>query len=65
MTYAKRSRLAPAFAALCLLIAGCGQKGPLYLPGDRSETETEIPLPGQSEDEEAQQDDDDPVDHPR
>lgn len=25
------------------LLAACGQKGPLYLPGDPSEIQTEIP----------------------
>lgn len=28
---------------LAVLVAGCGQKGPLYLPGDPSEVRTEIP----------------------
>jgi predicted small lipoprotein YifL len=27
----------------CLLVCGCGQKGPLFLPGDRSEVQTELP----------------------
>lgn len=39
----------PVLAACLLLLAGCGQKGPLYLPGDPSEMQTEIPEiePGQ------------------
>jgi predicted small lipoprotein YifL len=28
---------------VALLLSGCGQKGPLYLPGDPSEVQTEIP----------------------
>jgi predicted small lipoprotein YifL len=27
----------------CLLVYGCGQKGPLFLPGDRSQMQTEVP----------------------
>jgi predicted small lipoprotein YifL len=30
-------------AALALLLAGCGQKGPLYLPDDASATSTDTP----------------------
>lgn len=30
-------------AAIALMLAACGQKGPLYLPGDPSEIQTEIP----------------------
>ena len=33
----------PVLAACLVLVAGCGQKGPLYLPGDPSEMQTEIP----------------------
>ena len=42
-----------------LVLAGCGQKGPLYLPGDPSEVQTELPeidresLPGGDEDDDA------------
>lgn len=32
-------------ACAALLLAACGQKGPLYLPGDPSEIRTEIPQP--------------------
>ncbi len=45
----------PVLTACLLLVAGCGQKGPLYLPGDPSEIQTEIPeiepgsLPGADE----------------
>jgi len=35
-------------AGIGLAFAGCGQKGALYLPGDPSEIQTEIPArPGQ------------------
>jgi predicted small lipoprotein YifL len=27
----------------CLVVYGCGQKGPLFLPGDRSQMQTEVP----------------------
>jgi predicted small lipoprotein YifL len=27
----------------CLLVCSCGQKGPLFLPGDRSRVQTELP----------------------
>ncbi len=33
----------PVLTACLVLVAGCGQKGPLYLPGDPSEMQTEIP----------------------
>lgn len=33
----------PVLAACLFLLAGCGQKGTLYLPGDPSEMQTEIP----------------------
>ncbi|TDO06754.1 lipoprotein [Halomonas sp.] len=32
-------RLAPLTLAAALTLAGCGQKGPLYLPGDEAATE--------------------------
>jgi predicted small lipoprotein YifL len=38
---------------LVLLISGCGQKGPLYLPGDASTIRTTVPAqPGNGEEEE-------------
>lgn len=55
----------PVLAACLLLLAGCGQKGPLYLPGDPSEMQTEIPeieagsLPG---DDDADDESDDQAD---
>ena len=42
---------------LCLLIvAGCGQKGPLYLPGDPSEMKTDVPPQNQPLPEEDDED---------
>lgn len=41
-----------------LFAAGCGQKGPLYLPGDPSEIKTVVPGQEQSQPEENDQDDD-------
>ncbi|NWN82714.1 MAG: lipoprotein [Halomonas sp.] len=44
-------RLAPAALALMLAIglAGCGQKGPLYLPGDEQAAERYDPRDAQTE----------------
>ena len=60
-----------ALAALLfslLLVAGCGQKGALYLPGNPSTMQTEIPpqVPGEqtdAESEEEEEDDDDDDDN--
>ncbi len=38
-----------------LYVAGCGQKGPLFLPGDTNEVSTSIPKQQQS----SREDDDD------
>ena len=57
------SRISLVSAALWA-VAGCGQKGPLYLPGDPSDVRTEIPeLPnrpdtGQSTNDSEENDDD-------
>jgi len=52
------TRAAAALLALCLIapLAGCGQSGPLYLPGNPSQVEAEPP-PADSEDDEKQKDD--------
>jgi len=42
----------------CLLVCGCGQKGPLFLPGDRSEVQTELPPLDRDSLEESLEDDD-------
>jgi predicted small lipoprotein YifL len=42
-----------------LLVSGCGQKGPLFLPGNPSEMQTEVPAKDpQQEDEKEDQEDD-------
>jgi len=41
----------------CLLMCGCGQKGPLFLPGDRSQVQTELPPLDRESVEEAFEDD--------
>ncbi len=51
-----------------LLAAACGQKGPLYLPGDPSEIQTEVPGEtgtSESEDDENSVEDDEENDLPR
>jgi predicted small lipoprotein YifL len=42
-----------------LLVSGCGQKGPLFLPGNPSEMQTEVPAkdPQQVDEKEDQEDD--------
>jgi len=35
----RRRALAAVLLAAALLLAGCGQKGPLYLPGDEAAAE--------------------------
>jgi len=55
-----RLLLARAVMLAVVLLAGCGQKGPLYLPGDRSEVRTEIPPVGNPQaPDEVDADDDD------
>ena len=41
----------------CLLACACGQKGPLFLPGDRSQVHTELPEINREALEEALEDD--------
>ena len=45
-------RTALAALSLVLLSAGCGQSGPLYLPGDPSRIESVPPEASSEEDEE-------------
>lgn len=42
---------------LALSLAGCGQSGPLYLPGNPSQVEAEAP-PADSEDDDDKDEDD-------
>ena len=41
-----------------LIAAGCGQKGPLYLPGDPSEIKTDVPHQDESQTEKDDEDED-------
>lgn len=41
------------------VLAGCGQKGPLFLPGDPSAVRTTTPQQGNQQAEEGDEDDDD------
>lgn len=41
-----------------MLLSACGQKGPLFLPGERSEAQIEIPLPEQTDEESGPDEDD-------
>jgi predicted small lipoprotein YifL len=55
----KRYFFALAAISLVVLFAGCGQSGPLYLPGDPSRLETIPPAPedgGEEEKEESEGD---------
>lgn len=49
------------FAILMIgaLLGGCGQKGPLYLPGDPSEMQTEVPAQNTTTQGESEEEDDD------
>jgi predicted small lipoprotein YifL len=51
------SRYVPSLFLALLFTAGCGQKGPLYLPGDPSEIKTAVPPQNQSQNEEDDEDD--------
>jgi predicted small lipoprotein YifL len=47
---------------LASMLASCGQTGPLYLPGDPSEVQSEVPdiaLPAPQDEDEADDDEDD------
>jgi len=39
MRYSRTARLTLLFLATLILLAGCGQKGPLYLPDEQPEEE--------------------------
>ena len=51
-----RYLLEPVLLLALLFAAGCGQKGPLYLPGDPSEIKTELPRQDESRTEEKEDD---------
>ena len=44
-----------------LYVAGCGQKGPLYLPGNTNEVSTSIPRQQENAGEKEDEDDDNPA----
>ena len=54
------TRLFVALLALCFacLGSGCGQSGPLYIPGDPSRIENPPPPPAEGEEEQDENDDD-------
>ena len=49
-----RHTLTLAAVLLVLFVAGCGQSGPLYLPGNPSQIRTNPPEPQESEEKEDQ-----------
>lgn len=51
-------RLSTALAALLLIASGCGQSGPLYLPGNPSRIEQPPPPAEEPADTEAEENDD-------
>jgi predicted small lipoprotein YifL len=60
----KQTKSLVIFLFSLLLIAACGQKGPLFLPGDTNQISTSMPGPQQSvpvEEEDKDDDEDDPV----
>ena len=46
------------------LLSACGQKGPLYLPGNPSEMKTEVPKEQAPEDDNKNEDDEKPDENP-
>jgi len=59
----KQTKSLVIFLFSMLLIAACGQKGPLFLPGDTNQISTSMPEQQQSVpvEEEDKDDEDDPV----
>jgi predicted small lipoprotein YifL len=45
-------RISAALLVLLMLISACGQKGPLFLPGDPSQIQTDVPAQSGSSAEE-------------
>ena len=50
-----------AFLLTFLMLSGCGQKGPLFLPGDTSSIRTEVQQIPAEESEEEDDEDETPV----
>ena len=57
MTIRTISRMMFLLLSATWLLAACGQKGPLYLPGNPSEIKTEVPATESQADEEEEDDD--------
>lgn len=61
----KQAKSLVIFLFSLLLIAACGQKGPLFLPGDTNQISTSMPQQQQQQsvpvEEEDKDDEDDPV----
>ena len=53
------SRYSLALLLALLFAAGCGQKGPLYLPGNPSQIKTDVPRQDEGQTEEDDEDDED------
>jgi len=53
------SRFFPSLILALLFATGCGQKGPLYLPGDPSEIKTDVPRQNEGQTEEDEEDEED------
>jgi predicted small lipoprotein YifL len=56
----KRFIVALATISIVMLSAGCGQSGPLYLPGDPSKIENAPPAPADAEEEKDKEEGDAP-----
>ena len=56
-----RFRLLAAALLALVLVAACGQKGPLYLPGNPTQVKTDVPPQNQTEPPQ-EEDDDEPED---
>jgi predicted small lipoprotein YifL len=51
------SRYSLVLLLVLLFAAGCGQKGPLYLPGNPSQIKTDVPRQDEGQTEEDDEDD--------
>ncbi len=56
------SRYSLGLLLALLFVAGCGQKGPLYLPGNPSQIKTDVPRQDESQTEDDDEDDEDDED---
>lgn len=57
-------RISAALLVLLMLVSACGQKGPLFLPGDPSQIQTGVPTqngsPAEEDEDTSDEDQDDP-----